>query len=261
MALSDKWTRAQLRTLVRNELLDPSGKWWTDNELNLYLEAWQNRIQDELEFIWQVAVVPVSAGTATFTASDVINASGNTLTWDTASNSWQIEASTWDIASVSLPRILRYDGFYWNGDKLSARTTPQMDQLDLYWRKATPSTPIVVYPIDDTVAAIWPHPDADGILLVEYPVQLTFEDDSATMQIPAWTRYSAKDYCAYRAYLRLGSNQDLDKAQRRKAKFEKQLNRYRTVKATYFPEHFPSLRPGGAYEARINDPLAQRRIG
>lgn len=47
-----QWTRAELRALVRRELMDTGTRWWSDAELDMYADDWLNEMQQEFEFVW-----------------------------------------------------------------------------------------------------------------------------------------------------------------------------------------------------------------
>lgn len=222
MALSDRWTRATLRTVVRRELLDPSGRWFSDAELNGYLDAWQSRLQDELEFCWGTATVTTSLSTLTLT----------------------------DVATD----ILRPEAIYWNNRRLVSRTKEELDILDRNWRQYNASTPYVAYQDDLATVSFWPEPSVAGTVVFEYPKTLALATDTSPMSVPAWTRYSAAPYCTFRAYLRFGPNQDANRSGRAKAKFYRQLAKYKSWRAAFFPDKYLSLRPGGAYEKDILQP-------
>src|SRR5258708_37785103 len=113
--LSDFWTLNQLRTAVRRELLDPSGKWWSNDELNLYLNDWKQILQIQFEFKW---------GTATLTFTDT-----------TTEFSW---------ATIA-PNMLRPDAVYYqqgnptggtqtSTGRLSPRSLADLDTLQRNWR-------------------------------------------------------------------------------------------------------------------------------
>lgn len=222
MALSTKWTRAQLRSAVRRELMDPREQWWSNEELNNYIAHWQDRIQDDLELVKTTATVTTSTATLTLT--------------DVATN------------------ILRVDAVYWDGDRLSYRQKEDLDLLDRDWRDATTATPYVFYQDNDQSISFYPPPATAGTVVFEHPKLLTFAADTSTMDLPAWTKYSCINFCAWKAYSRFGPNQDIDRAMRRKAKFDRQLRRYRTIMANFFPQRFPVLAPSGEYEKRITEP-------
>jgi hypothetical protein len=221
MALSDRYTLAQLRNAARRDLLDTNSRWWTDTELNSYIDDWQSTIQQELELVW---------GTATITTSP---------------------ATPLDLTAIAT-NMLRPDAFYWNNVRLSPRSVEDLEQFDPQkWRTAVSEFPYVAYqPSPDTVG-FWPLCTNTGVLIAEYPTTTTFVDDDSVMALPAWTKFSATNYVAYRSYLRSGPNQNTQTALRRKAKFERQLQRLRTLKTNYIPSHFPKLRPGGHYEYDI----------
>jgi len=110
---------------------------------------------------------------------------------------------------------------------------------------------------DEDTIELWPPPAAPGNLYMEYPRVLTFGTDTSTMEIPAWTRYAIPYYVCYRAYLRDGPNNSLQRAARYKTKFRRAMDRIKQTRAAYFPQKYTSLVPGGKYEADIL--LARRR--
>jgi hypothetical protein len=222
MSLSDRYTRLQLRTAVRRELMDASGRWWSDSELNQYLNDWQTTLQNECELVWGTSTHTLS--TSTFTAT-VLN-----------------------------PEIHRLDRMWWNNVRLSPRTSENMNGLDPYWREQSPANPYVAIEHGFGVVELWPHPSTSGLLTLEYPKVLTMPSDVSVMEVPAWTRYSAIPYCVYRAYLRFSPNQNLNLAIRYKSRWQRQLEAIKSIRDTFFPSYAPSLRPGGKYEAQILNP-------
>jgi hypothetical protein len=227
MALSDLWTRSQLRTAVRRELMDFNGRFWTDTELNLYLSDWQDEVNEALQFVWGTATLTLGTGTSTFVQTDLGT------------------------------NILRADAFYWNNVRLIPRNKIDLDDYSPYWREAEDANPYVCYSVDDTSWGLYPPVGTSGTLLSEHPITVSFSDDASPMQVPAWTRYSSVSYSCYRAYSRFGPNYDLNRALRRKAKFERQLSRYKLLKDAHFPEKYISLRPTldrQSYESSILSP-------
>jgi hypothetical protein len=222
--LSDKPTRATLLAASRRRLLDPNGRWWTDTELNDYIGDWQTEVQDELELVWGTATITTSTATLTLTA----------------------------VATD----ILRLDAIYWNNKRLVGRTIEDLDDLKRNWRSVGTAVPRVTYQNDASSVSFWPPPGAAGTAVFEYPKALSFAAGTSTLSLPAWTRYTAADYVAYRAYLRAGPNQDINRALKRKARFQRKLRRLRSVQAAFFAERSPHLRPGAKYEGDILNPGA-----
>jgi hypothetical protein len=138
------------------------------------------------------------------------------------------------------------------------RTKQDLNVLIRDWRYVLPGDPpLVVYQDDINDIVLWPPPANAGTVIAEYPQKLTFSTDTSTMQIPAWTKYSARDYCAYRAYLRTGPRQDIQKALTYKAAWTRAIYRYRRQWDNYFPERAPSLKPkqpSDAYNIAILNP-------
>ena len=223
MPLSDQWNRAQLRTAARDELQDSSAKWWTDTEVNGYLEHWQKDVQGICDFVWGSTTVLTDSATHTIT----------------------------NIA----PNVERLDKIYWNSVRLSPRTHQDLEILYQEWKTATSGSPTAAYQVDDEGFVLWPPPTVVGTLEIEYPTEVSFSNsDSIAMQVPAWTKYSAINYVAWRAYERLGPNMDLNQALRYKRKFTEQANEYASVYAGFFPYRYPQLRPATKYEIRILEP-------
>lgn len=222
MPLSDKWTLGELRLAVRRELVDPSGRWWTDTELNQYISDWQNNLQEKFEFVWGTATVTTS--TSTLTLTDV---------------------------STSIQRI---DAIYWNNYRLSGRTKQDLSILLREWRDKESAKPYVAYQNDSRSLSFWPPPVSAGTAAFEFVKKLSLPADSSRIEVPAWTKYSALNYACYRAYLRYGPNHNVQTALRRKTKYERQLARFRTTFDNYLPTKYLTLRPGGKYESDILNP-------
>lgn len=227
MAASDKLTRAEIRDIVEKDLMDATNLWWSDSELNGYIESWQDRVQEEHELIW-------ASTTSTLTGSTTA-----TLT---------------DLATD----IMRAARVIWNAQLLAPLSKQQLLDLDHDWRAyGTTTRPLAVYQDDYNSITFFPQiaSTAVGTLVVEYPQELAFAADTSTMSLPAWTKYSARSYASFRAYLRRGPNYDGMKAASHKQYFYEQMAAYGKIKRKYFPSHFMRFKPGGDFESRILDPL------
>lgn len=225
MALSDKFTRSQIRSALRRELMDPNGRWWGDSELNGYIDRWQDRVNAQLEFIW---------GSATTTHT-------NTATVGTSAIASDIE---------------RIDQIYFNDRRLVFKSKEELELLDRDWRGfATTTSPPVVYEDDIENLAFWPPATGTYTLATYYVKELSFAADTSTQALPAWTRYSAIPYCAFRAFNRRGPNHNTNKALRYKRIFDDQLQRYGVRKRNFFPKRSYALKPGDPYAADIVDPF------
>lgn len=240
MALSDRWTAAQFESTIRRELMDPTGttNWsWNSVELQLYINDWQNMLQDRFEFVWGSATV-VNSGTATITNGTLTNTQYGTSTFTTTA-----------IAT----NMLRIGNIWWNNYRLAGRDKEELEILERDWRAVQPGIPQAAYQDDINTISVWPPPNniTTDTALFEFPVLCTFTDTGAVMSIPAWTKYSCVNYAAYRAYMRPGPQQDLNRAQRYRQKFVKQGIRIRTIWDQYLPDKAPSLRFGGSYEGDI----------
>jgi len=225
MALSDKWTRAQFRTAIRRELMDSGTKWWTDLELNNYIGAWQDRVNDELEFTAGTASAAIGSATQTVTLTDV-------------------------ATDILRPAIV-----CWNNVLLSPLTIEELNNLNRNWRNVTVGgDPAVIYQETYGEVGLFPPPGADGTLTFEYPMALAFSTDTSTSDLPPWTRYSAIDYACYRAYMRNGANMDVNRAKIYKANFTSKLRKYSTLKRKYLPAGYSKFTPGNEFEVRMVQP-------
>lgn len=255
MPTSDKWSLAQHLTVVRNELADPVAKFWPDTELNHYITDWQNDVQNQFEFVWSIT-------TATQTSSGT-NVLWNFSTWDGSLFDFtgtQTSLATITIANV-VTDMLRPDAVYFvhqdgtSVNRLAPRSKIDLDFIKRDWRD-TPAqaTPIVVYQDDITVLNLWPEPTIDGTFILEYPKLLDFATSTSTQMIPAWTRYSCKNYVAWRAYARFGATQNLQKALRYKSKLDNDYKRFQKFWANYIPEKAYMARPGRKWSVDILRP-------
>jgi hypothetical protein len=238
VALSDQWTLNQLTTLCSNELLDPRNAWFPQAELQIYINEWQQRLQDWYEFVWATGTTAVaSIGTITNSDGLIIPAGTASITLNTF-----------------LPSQVRIDAFYWIsstatavdtlGYRLTARTKQDLNILIRDWRYALPQDPpLVVYQDDITDIVLWPAPANAGTLIAEFPAIVTLPTGTSTMTIPAWTKYSCRDYVASRCYLRTGPRQDIQKAMTYKASWDRAIKRFRRQWDNYLPERYPSLKP------------------
>lgn len=225
MALSTRPTLAALRSMCRDELMDQQGRWWSDDVLDVWINDWQKRVQDEFEF-------------ARVNATATINQATTTI-------------------STLAPDVMRVDACFWNQRRLVPKSVQEMDLVQHDWRVVGEGgDPKIVYHPTPAVVGLWPPPPAvGGRLDMEYVRELSLADDVATIAIPAWTKFSCKNFVAWRAYSQRSPNQSLDKARRYRAKFERQMLRYASIWANYHPQRSPHLRPGGRYESEILDPL------
>lgn len=219
MAFSDKWTLLQLRDSCRRTLADPSARFWSNDELDNYIDEWQQTLQDQFDFV-----------RGTYTATGTVA-------------SYTLDTLT--------PKPTCLDAVYWNGVRLPGVGDYRMDSLDRDWRAAPAGEPLRVVQDDSRSFTLWPAPSTSGTLRLEYPVVTTFTSTGAQMQIPAWTRYTCRHYVAWKALLREGPANNPNKAMRYKRKWERWNNRLRTLWANYFPRRYPTLKPGTAYEYGI----------
>ena len=238
MSLAARWTLNQIRSAVRRELLDPTGKWWSNDELNQYINDWQQNLQNQFEFVW---------ATSTLTFTDT--------------------TTTFDISTVT-PGAMRLDAVYYcaggtdtSTGRLSPRSPADLDTMQRDWRgtaAAAGINPVIVYQNNAQTVSFWPPPAGTGTVYFEYPVLCTMTTTvssgtfvDGTMAIPAWTRYSAIPYCRYRAYSRFGPNQDINKASRARKAWDRQKKLIRRFWDGYFPDKSERLRPGRKWAGQV----------
>jgi hypothetical protein len=201
--------------------MDPTGKWWGDAELNQYLGDWEGELQRDYELVW---------GTCTIvTASNTI------------------------LLSTMTPAMDRLDAIYYgtgtsSGYRLAGRLLEDLEVLSPEWRSALPDTPRLVVQYDSTQMVVWPPLSTLGTFVFEYPQRLSLPTDNNLIQLPVWCQWSAKYYVAHRAFLRSGPTNDLRRAMRYKALYEKSKLRIKLLWDNMLPERFRRLKPAGHYE-------------
>jgi hypothetical protein len=213
--------------MIRRELMDAGGNWWTDTELNSYLDDWQDQVQDELEFTWGTATATLGSSTATITLTDV----------DTD--------------------ILRPGYVLFNNKELTPVTEQELDVIRRDWRLTSDDLPVAWYQNRLSEVVLWPTVGTAGTLTLEYPLKMSFAADTSTSDLPQYTRYSAKDYCCFRSYLRHGPAHSLDKAAVYKARYNQNIKYYLEWRNQYLPERYGMLQPGTAYERKLVDPVTR----
>lgn len=230
MAFTDKWSRATILTACRRELSDPSARFWSDADLNNYISDWQQDLQGQFEFVW---------GSATLTST----------------------ATSVTLSTLS-PAMLRLDAVYLNGTRIIPKSKQDMEEFSRDWRVNTSGTQATIaYQNDERDLVFWPLNTATKTLVFEYPIVTTFAASTSTMQIPAWTRYSAINYVAYHALLSEGPANSPDKALRYKRRWQNNLKQFTSIKANYLPDRALKLKPNQDYAKDLGSGgLRQRRF-
>lgn len=229
MASYTKLTRQELREMCERDLMDTSNFWWTDAELNNYLDDWQKRVQREHLLTWGTSTL-TSVGTSTFAITDFAS------------------------------DVMRPGRLVWEGVTLIPKTQEELQSLDPLWRLRNVSTrPTVVYQENLDTITVWPNVSGTvtSTIALEYPKEPSFAGDATPMILPGFTKYSAKNYVGFRSYLRRGPNYDTRKASMYRDSFYEDLERYGIIKRRYLPRHFYTLKPGGSYEKRLSDPVQE----
>jgi hypothetical protein len=227
MSAYQNWTRGYAKQLVQRELMDTTNKWFSDAELNMYVNDWQNELQQEFELVW---------GSATITT--ILN----TLTLGTIS-----------------PPMHRLEAVYFgtgtsSGYRLAGRLLQDLERANTEWRNATANTPREVIQYDSQTMIVWPPLSQTGTFIFEYPTILSFNNDSTPISLPAWTQWSLKPYVCWKCYLRPGPTNDPRRAQRYLAQFLKAKARIRLLWDNFLPERFRKLKPAHHYEWDILHP-------
>lgn len=236
MALSTQYTLAQIRAMARRELLDPTGKWWTNDELDQYTNDWNDVLQSQYEFVWSTA----------------------TLTFTDTTTQFQL--------SVIAPDCMRLDGVWFcsgshsgtqtdtSTGRLSPRSMADLDTFQMNWRGTAAAAgidPSIVYQQNAQSVSFWPPPNGTGTVYFEYPAIVTMTTNTSTHCAPAWARYSALPYVMYRAYARFGPAQNLGKAARYRKAWERQFQLIRKFYDAYWPDKSEMLRPGRKWAGQV----------
>jgi hypothetical protein len=225
MSAYSNWSRAYAREVCRRELMDPTGRWWGDEELNGWIEDWQAEVQQRFEFVWGTATLTTTQGT---------------------------------ISLSSLPvQFLRLDAVYYSstqgdrGFRLAGRNLEDLEVAHVEWRSADADTPRQVVQYDSTQLILWPPPSAPAILTFEAPRLLTFSGDVDVVRLPIWTQWSLIPYVASAAFTRPGPTNDLAQARKYRARYAGEIQRIQRVWAQWIPERYRQLKPMGPYDRDI----------
>jgi hypothetical protein len=203
--------------------MDAAARWWTNAELNSYIESWQDKLQCEFEFDRGYAVSTLTASTS------LVN-----------------------FTSEGITDIGRIDAIYCNQMRLTPTSQYELEELNRDWRATAERGPGVFVPMSHDEILLWPPVGTAGAYLeLEYPTAPTFVEDSSASIIPGYTRYSAIDYICYRAYLRPGVNNNLNRALRRKAQFDQKLGIIRSIKQAAPATREYHFKPASRYEYDI----------
>lgn len=221
------WTLSECRDVVRRELMDTNTRWWTNQELDFYIDSWQNQLQQEHEFVWGTSTVVTSTSTIT-------------------------------LSSLT-PEMERLDAIYFGtgssrGYRLAGRSVQDLDVLMFDWRNADADTPRLVVQFDSQSMTLWPPLTTTGTLVFEYPRKLSFDGDDSYVSLPVWTQWSLKPFVCSKAYLRPGPNGDLSKALKYRAKFDTSHSKIKHLWSNFMPERFRKFKPASAYEFDILRP-------
>lgn len=261
------WSRADFKNVIRREVMDTNTRWFSDAELNLYLDNWLQEFQQEFEFVWAVSTVAV--GTVTSTQTTTVG-----------TNTYFAPPRLVISTATFTPAMLRNEAVYYNGFRLSGRFLQDLEVGDPVWRgdlgngTAYPSdsnpsvydTPrvAVMYP-DSQNILIWPTPPPantipfgsgtnSNVFVFEYPALLTFASDQSRSGLPVWTQYAARPYVCAKLFQRPGPLNDVRKAARYWAQYQRAKLRVRRMWDNFLPERFRRLQPGQHYEWEILTP-------
>lgn len=205
--------------------MDTGTRWWTDAEINGYINACHDRIQAEHGLVW-------GTNTATLVGTTTV-----TLT---------------DIASD----VYRADRVYWENRLVLPVTEETLDSFDRAWRGyGTTTHPSAWYKKSIDHVIFWPQITSThtSTVVFEYVKQLTLGTDTATTDFPGWARYVFRPYCAFRCYARNGPNYDPNRAQRYKELFKNASSEIGQKLRNYFPKRSLGLRPATEYEISFFD--------
>jgi len=237
--------------------MDTGSRWFSNAEINQYLDNWIQELQQEFEFVW--AISTLSVGTVTSPGTHTVG-----------TNTYYDAPRLIIPTSTFTPGMLRNEAVYYNGFRLSGRNLQDLEVGDPVWRGdlgngAPPlaGNPLaydiprlaVMYPDSERIL-IWPTPPPptgtqSNQFIFEYPALLSFTDDTSTSGLPVWTQYTAKPYVCSRLFQRHGPISDLKKAARYRAQYKRAELRVRRIWDNFLPERYRRLVPGNHYEWEI----------
>lgn len=219
------WTRLQIRTYVREELQDTTGRWWSDPALNDLIDDWHNDLNGEFEVAWAIS-------TSTATASVI----------------------TTEPSVITLPtNAIRFGRIYCDDLYLPRINRERLVEVSKAWMYAYRNKPFVWYQDDFGYAKVWPTPYTTCVYVQEFPTKAAFTNDNTQHMLPGWMNYSAINAVCAQAYTILSPNHDPVRAARYKAKFGRQTAKFRRYIRNYFPTNYPALKPGGVAEFGLTD--------
>lgn len=236
MALSDSWTDADLYYWATWEIGYPTGtsSLFTPAEIIQWVNSWEALLQEELE-------VCFSRGTATTSLS--------TLTETALSTD-----------------ILRLDACYYSPGgtdtrswRLAPRQQSDLDELAQTWSYDAPAQhPKIIYPIGVGTWGLWPAVQGTATLVFDYvPYRFIGTSTSTVTPLPPWTKASVMSYIGYRFYSKVGPVQDLARAAVYRRLFQHQLQTYKKIRNSYFPQKGERVRPAGSAQANILAPRSR----
>jgi hypothetical protein len=204
-----------------NEHLVSPRRWWTDDELNQYLDTWTQDLARHFGMLSTRSSVVVGSATATIT-KPVGLLSINYVTWD--------------------------------NKRLMPTTRLLMDEQHPNWENElaiTSAVPTQIVQLDNDTCRFYPLPGITGTVLISGPRDLTMPSDITVCVLPPWMQFSSRLFVAAMAYMRAGPNQDLRKAGRYKARYIRTKKFFRQMIDARFASYGPRLKPGVAYESAI----------
>jgi hypothetical protein len=218
MASYSKPTLLELLTKCRTQLADPSGRWWTDEQLIGYIQDWQDELNNHFEWVH-------TTYTLTATGSSVTLPSGERVVY------------------------VRQEGVH-----LPITDEGVLREVDPSWREKT-SEYASAY-VQYTPLELVPYPSltAKRVWEIEQVTLPTLTTLTSTITVPAWVKWSCVPYVCMRAYTIVGPNHDLQKVARYKAKMKKWEQIFASVANKMWGTRYPRLKMGGYWERRLVRP-------
>jgi hypothetical protein len=232
MSLYQQWTLAQARGIVQRELMDPNAQWWPTAYLNFEIANWQYELQMKYELAWGTSTVLTTNSTASY---DII-----------------------PLGSIT-PLMERLEAVYWgtgtsSGFRLAGRLLEDLERENPMWRSALPDTPREIIQYDSQNAIVWPCFNGTSTYVFEYPLRMGLVNDTDKIGLPIWAQWSLKPYVCWKAFLRPGPTNDLQKALRYMKVFQKEEADLKLVWDNWLPERFRKLEPSDHYDWNIIHP-------
>lgn len=173
-------TRLQLRNIIRKRLGESTASFWSDAELNQWINNGGHNIADKTKYVKQKGFMNTVEDQGEYTVSSTF--------------------PNW----LSIRKIYRYDGTNW--DKLIQTDEDRLDREQCGWKNAPASIPMQYYwDKERDILGLYPIPDAtragESYLEVHYANDFTdLTEDNSSLTIPFVLQEALADYVVATGY-------------------------------------------------------------